>query len=129
MTDKTYPLHHTDAEPLYVQISQEEYDRLCKVDKEWKELIEAFQKASGPILPYYPDKFCPRCGKPLNEKKWRKVSEELPEEEDEHYLIFDKYGYMDTDRWRKDKLGVWGFSIHGESVRYFMPLPEPPEEK
>lgn len=61
-------------------------------------------------------------------KRWRKMSEELPKEEDEYYLVFDKYGYMDTDRWRKDKLGVWGFSVHGETVRYFMPLPSAPKE-
>lgn len=60
-------------------------------------------------------------------KRWRKMSDEKPEEKDKRYLVFDKYGYMDTDHWRKDKLGVWGFSVHGESVRYFMPQPEPPE--
>lgn len=47
MTNR-YPLHHDDARQLYVTIPKDEYDRLCKVDKEWKETVEAFQKAVMP---------------------------------------------------------------------------------
>lgn len=41
-----YPLHHTNAEPLYVQVLKEEYDRLLKVDREWKKLQDDFRDAT-----------------------------------------------------------------------------------
>ena len=65
---KTYPLHHTYAEPLYVTIPQKEYDRLLKVDREWKELQDAFHEACMKPAPLYPHKICPSCGRMLDEK-------------------------------------------------------------
>lgn len=136
MPKHDYPLHHTDAEPLYVTIPQEEYDRLCKVDKEWKETVEAFQKSVGPMIPYYPDKFCPRCGKRLDEKKWRKVGEELPEEYKE-ILFIDAYknyylGSMFTIPHYDGTPIEQYWSGRGEprstNVTHWMPLPEPPKE-
>lgn len=122
----TDSLHPDQAQPLYVTIPQEEYDRLCKVEKEWKETVEAFQKSVGPIIPYYPDKFCQRCGKPLDEKKWHKFSEELPNKND-YYLVtngdsvdfeFGCYNEQDEE-WNWDHNGKW---------KWWMPLPMLPEE-
>ena len=131
MPTDSYPLHpdqaHAEPQPLYVAIPQEEYDRLCKVEKEWKETVEAFQKSVGPMIPYYPDKFCPRCGKPLDEKKWHKFSEELPNEDD-YYLVtngdfvdfeFGCYNEQDEE-WNWDHNGKW---------KYWMPMPNPPKEE
>ena len=102
--------------PMYVQIPLEEYEKLNKRIAELEKENESLKYSVATL-----DTDLAML------KRWRKVSEELPKEEDEYYLVFDKYGYMDTDRWRKDKLGRWGFSVHGETVRYYMPLPEPPE--
>ena len=126
MPTDSYPLHPDQAQPLYVTIQQEEYDRLCKVEKEWNETVEAFQKAIMPMKPYYPDKFCPRCGKPLYDKRWRKFSEENPKEND-YYLVTNgdfidfEYGcYNEQDEeWNWDHNGKW---------EWWMPLPEPPKE-
>ena len=85
MTDKIYPLHHTDAEPLYVTIPQEEYDRLCRENKELKERV-----------------------------RWRKFSEELPPH-DTWCLVYhegeiDSDHYID-DCNNHDRFVVYGFYV------------------
>lgn len=84
MTNR-YPLHHEDAEPLYVTIPQEEYDRLCRENKELKE-----------------------------QTRWRNFSDGFPNEND-YYLVtngdfvdfeFGCYNEQDEE-WNWDHNGKW----------------------
>lgn len=85
MPKHDYPLHHTDAEPLYVTIPQEEYDRINSRIAELEE-----------------------------ERRWRKFSEETPKEND-YYLVTNgdfvdfEYGcYNEQDEeWNWDHNGKW----------------------
>lgn len=52
--------------------------------------------------------------------RWRKIEEEKPEE-NQYVLIWTHLGGVEIDRWLGD------FFKHRWSVRYWMPLPTPPE--
>lgn len=85
--------------------------------------------------PYY-------CTIPLEEyeslkkaQRWRKVSEELPEDEDKEYLVYNgKEIFIAMLTWTidDDLKPVKEFFIDAPTsmkATHWMPLPEPPEEK
>ena len=84
MTNR-YPLHHEDARTLYLEIPQDEYDRINSRIAELEE-----------------------------ERRWRKFSEEKPKEDD-YYLVTNgdfvdfEYGcYNEQDEeWNWDHNGKW----------------------
>ena len=86
MTNR-YPLHHEDAKPLYIEIPQDEYDRINSRIADLEE-----------------------------ERRWRKCSEELPTEND-YYLVTNggfvdfEYGcYNEQDEeWQWDHNGKWQY--------------------
>lgn len=47
---KRYPLHYEDAEPLYKEITQDEYDRLVKADLELKNLQKKVFDFAGRVI-------------------------------------------------------------------------------
>lgn len=47
---KRYPLHHEDARPLYLEIPQDEYDRLVKAEKELKKLQKKVFDFAGHVI-------------------------------------------------------------------------------
>lgn len=121
MTDKTYPLHHTDAVPLYHPVTEDDYRRLKSENEELKE-----------------------------KTRWHKVSEELPEDEGD-YLVMARYpdeeephieicfydscgedfGHYER---RYSGSGDYFGGFDGEewvthNVTHWMPLPESPEDK
>ena len=130
MTDKTYPLHHTDAQPLYRQVTEDDYRRLKAENEELKE-----------------------------KTRWRKVSEELPDvshgESDVFLVVVDYYNtyFLNSPRGRYVTEATYSVSEDEESCFYransdqeinetfegrngedcyekvimWMPLPEPPK--
>ena len=106
---KRYPLHHEDARPLYMEITQEEYDRInsriAELEKENAELKE--------------------------ERRWRKFSEEKPSEEMEgmDFIVSNGFFHREISEWR----GYWNNDPfcgdrHCEEVKYWRPLPSAPKE-
>ena len=84
MTNR-YPLHHEDAKPLYIEIPQDEYDRINSRIADLEE-----------------------------ERRWRKFSEEKPNKND-YYLVtngdfvdfeFGCYNEQDEE-WNWDHYGKW----------------------
>lgn len=108
---KRYPLHHEDARPLYLEIPQDEYDRInsriAELEKENAELKE--------------------------ERRWRKFCEEKPSEEMEgmDFIVSNGFFHREISEWR----GYWNNDPfcgdrHCDEVKYWRPLPsEPKEEK
>lgn len=97
MTNR-YPLHHTDAQHLYRQVTEDDYRRLKAENEELKE-----------------------------KTRWRKVSDDKPELGDIILVKLSErvnghYFPMDVVRWDSScELGEI-------EVSHWMPLPEPPEE-
>ena len=55
--------------------------------------------------------------------RWVRCEDELPKE-DGDYLNYYADGYCAVNHWSKG----WGWMYDEEAVRYWMPLPEPPQE-
>ena len=97
---KRYPLHHEDAEPLYKEIPQDEYDRINSRIAELEE-----------------------------ERRWRKFSEEKPNEKQWILVSSPNHSQFTTGvevaRWDNGlKLDV-----EYEVYTHWMTLPSAPEEK
>lgn len=50
MLKDNYPLHHEDARPLYLEITQDEYDRLVKAELELKNLQKKVFDFAGRVI-------------------------------------------------------------------------------
>jgi hypothetical protein len=99
MTNR-YPLHHEDARPLYLEIPQDEYDRINSRIAELEE-----------------------------ERRWSKFPEEKPKWGEE-VLVLDEEGDQHIVRFSHDMKWIsWGKMNTCESncVKFWMPLPEQPE--
>lgn len=115
---KRYPLHHEDARPMYLNVPLEEYkrlnDRIADLEKENENLKYSVATLDTDLAML---------------KRWRKVSEELPEDAsyvlatdgDGIWLCFKTTAPDDSPWFQPDGLP------HIEGITHWMPLPEPPE--
>lgn len=105
---KRYPLHHEDARPLYLEIPQDEYDRINSRIAELEARNHDLEEG----------------------RRWRKFPDEKPNEdmEGEDFLVSNGY-YSVVCEWR----GYWNNEPfcgdkNCDVVKFWMPLP-PREEK
>ena len=115
---KRYPLHHEDARPMYVQIHVEEYDKLNKRIAELENENESLKYSVATL-----DKNLAML------KRWRKFPEEKPIWGKE-VLVVDDERKQYIVRFSHDMKWIsWGKMNTCESncVKFWMPLPEPPE--
>ena len=100
MTNR-YPLHHEDARPLYLEIPQDEYDRINSRIAELEE-----------------------------ERRWRKFPDEKPEEWETVVVRFSD-GFYDLAVYLSNGQGWDigdGLYHKSEEVTHWMPLPPAPKE-
>lgn len=121
--NKRYPLHHEDARPLYMEIPQDEYDRInsriAELERMDTEHTLQIAKMNGYIHHLE------------EERRWRKFPEEKPSEEmeGEDFLVSNGY-YSVVCEWR----GYWNNDPfcgdrHCDVVNYWRPLPSAPKEE
>lgn len=100
MTNR-YPLHHEDARPLYLEIPQDEYDRINSRIAELEE-----------------------------ERRWRKFSEEKPKEKQWILVFYPNHSQFTTGvelrRW--DNGCKYDVEVQ-EIYEKWMPLPSAPKEE
>lgn len=122
MTMTRYPLHpgQTCPEPLYCQIPLEEYEGLKKRIKE----LERDAAETHAML----EQRNKDVARLLEERRWRPYPSEKPKE-DGNYIICGSSGYRNADRYMycKDGRGM-DFSFYSYGVKFWMPLPQPPEQ-
>ena len=102
--------------PMYVQIPLEEYEKLNKRIAELEKENESLKYSVATL-----DTDLAMA------KRWRKVSEELPEKQEWVFVSDGKHlmlGKRVDGAWLFD--GAWMPEEH-EKIEYWMPLPEPPE--
>jgi hypothetical protein len=120
MTNR-YPLHHEDARPLYLEIPQDEYDRInsriAELQRMDTEHTMQIAKMNGYIHHLE------------EERRWRKFSEEKPD--DKHVVLVSDGEWFETAIYHDDGTIDFGDDIHFSNITeapYWMPLPEKPKE-
>ena len=79
---KRYPLHHEDAEPLYKEITQDEYDRLVKAEQELKKLQKNVFDFAGRVIDHVSERM----------DGWIPVSERKPDINGRRIVFITKTG-------------------------------------
>ncbi len=88
MTNR-YPLHHEDARPLYLEIPQDEYDRLVKAELELKNLQKKVFDFAGRVIDHESEARKPAI-------RWHIVATDgNPPKRGRYFVI------------RKDRTGIW----------------------
>lgn len=112
---KHYPLHHEDARPLYLEIPQDEYDRInsriAELERMDTEHTLQIAKMNGYINHLE------------EQRRWRKFSEEKPELGDIVLVKLSErvkghYFPMDVVRWDST------YELGEIEVSHWMPLPK-----
>lgn len=134
MTKKTYPLTPSHAEPYYVQLTKDEYDHLLRATALLNELLQGNAEINTltsevKALREMNAKAQEEIATLKENQRWRKCSEELPEEGVEVLVtngvdcsISDWCG----DYWNNDPF--CGFTV-SDNVIAWMPLPLEPKDK
>ena len=120
MTNR-YPLHHEDARPLYLEIPQDEYDRInsriAELEQINTENTLQIAKMNGYIHHLE------------EERRWRKFSEEKPEHHQWILVYYPNHSQFTTGvelrRW--DEGCKYDVEVQ-EIYEKWMPLPSAPKE-
>lgn len=100
MTNR-YPLHHEDARPLYLEIPQDEYDRLVKAELELKNLQKKVFDFAGQVIDHESETR-------QSSIRWHVVATEGDPPQSGRYFTI-----------REDRTGMWvGDSYYGKKSWY-----------
>lgn len=119
---KRYPLHHDDARPLYLEITQEEYDRINSRIAELERMDTEHTLQIAKMNSY--------IHQLEEERRWRKFSEEKPD--DKKVVLVHGEEWFETAIYHDDGSIDFGDDIHFSNITeapYWMPLPSAPKEE